>query len=713
MIFFILNLMCAAALFGLSFVIDFRSSDGKNKAFINMLLLQALWAVISALCVLFVLINQWGLSATSLRFFIWLPAVQSILMLSWCALYPDFRNNLFVRILKIAAIAFSFYTVFFLFDSVYFDTDGRLTVLSKLIGSSSLDRFGLYKILLIYVFPGLSVLVLFFKYELLSKRLIRRHILLCIAAIAAGAVLFTLIISASRIPSQPFFLFLLPYVYGFVLFLFYLIGRIQSLFSLNSFFRTAAGFGLTYIIPAALSAVVFSLFRVFVGMDSPVFFLIVGVSTAALFLFTYALQRYLFDMGRQAEEFYADRLEADFAALNFGDIDMQIDVRFAQILQNNIHTLNVVILTDNNAGKLTTRYSLKGDKSEFDLDDPVFSSLLNMQRRIVFKTHCDTVHELSPISSKLNAMFEQTDSSVMILLNEGARLFALILLGARKTEQPYTDYDYEIFNKLYSRFFLTGYYLKNIANEELIALVGREIRFSSQVIQSLHKKTDMPVYPGFDASAVSLSSRSLGSGFTDFIRLDAHRYIGVIGDLSGKGLNASMLMSILKSMIPVFLAETRDFKELIQKVNAFIRENMPRGTYFAGMFCLIDMKSRMLYYANCALAALFMYNKTYNNMIEIQGDGKILGFVPDISSLIKIKKIQLSSGDVLAAVTGGCIETKSLRGERFGKNRIQTVLLQNLKQPAAKICETLDGVLRDFAEKDAEEDVSISILKVL
>lgn len=713
MIFFILNLMCAAALFGLSFAIDFGSSDAKNKSFINMLLLQVVWALVAAFCMLFILLKQTGLAITFSRFFIWLWSVQSILFFSWCCLYPAAKHNLLMRILKIGAILFSFYFVFFLFDAVYFDAEGHFTVLSKTVGSLSLDMFDLYKIIMIFILPGLSILVLFFKYELMSKRLLRQHILFFILAVVAGEILFFLITYASHLPLRQFFLLLTPFVYGFVLFLFYLIGRIQSLFSFKSFLQLAADFCLVYIIPAALSAIVFSLFRVYVTLNHPLFFMILIASTAALFLFFYGLRRYLFKFGRQENTEYADRLEADFAALDFGDIDMQIDMRFAHILHTHLRTVNVIILTDNDEGKLTTRYSLKGDTYEFSLDSPVFSSLLNMQRRIVFKTHCDTVHELSPIATALAAIFEETDSSVMILLNEGARLFSVILLGARRQEQPYTDYDYEVFNKLYSRFFLTGYYLKNIANEELISLVGREIRFSSQVIRSLHKKTDMPVCEGLDADAVSLSARSLGSGFTDFIKLDAHRYIGVIGDLSGKGLNASMLMAILKSMIPIFLAETHDFKNLIQKVNAFIRENMPRGTYFAGLFFLIDMQAKVLYYANCALAAFFMYNKTYNNMIEIQGDGKILGFVPDISSLIKIKKIQLASGDVLAAVTGGFMETKSVRGEPFGKNRIQAVLLQNLKQPAAKICEILGENLHGFAEKGMEEDAGISVLRIL
>ena len=62
----------------------------------------------------------------------------------------------------------------------------------------------------------------------------------------------------------------------------------------------------------------------------------------------------------------------------------------------------------------------------------------------------------------------------------------------------------------------------------------------------------------------SLCAPGLIGDFIDFIRLSADRYIFVMGDVSGKGLNASMSMVILKSVIRTYLQETGDFKELVE-----------------------------------------------------------------------------------------------------------------------------------------------------
>lgn len=713
MIFFVLNLLCTVAVFSLSFLMDLSLADSRTRSFVNMLLLQALSSLVGALCVLFILFNQQGLTASFGRFFIWLPSIEAVLVFVWCCRFPTFKRDALWRAVILAATALSFYVVFFLFDSFSFDAGHNLVVLSKPVWFLPITWFSFYRAMVVYVLPFASILVLLFKYELFARRILRQQALLFAGSLIAGQLFFLLIHRANTMPGHGLFVMLLPFAYAFVLFLFYRIQQNFVLLNISAVFRETGFFALMYVLPSAATGFAFTLLLPFIKNNRPAFFLFAIASAAVLFFIAHSIRILLFQSDRYGVSSYADRMEEEFAALDFGDIDMQIDMRFAHILQKNLNATNVVLLTENDERKLTTRYSSNDSKIELDVNNPVFSALLNIQRRVVFKTHCDTVHAISPFASKLYDIFEQTDSEVMILLNEGAYLFGMVLLGAKKMEQPYTDYDYETFNALYSRFFLTGYYLKNIANEELVNLVGREIRFSSQVIQALHKKTDVPSLAGCDADSFSLSARSLGSGFTDFIKLDAHRYIGVIGDLSGRGLNASMLMAILKTMIPVFLAETKDFKALIQKVNLFIRENLPRGTYFAGMFCLIDMQSKSVYYANCALPALFMYNKTYNNMIEIQGEGRVLGFAEDISSLIKVKKVQLASGDLLVGVTNGLIETKSMRGESFGKARIQRVVLDNIKQPAEKLCGFLSTAVREFVDKEMEEDASALIVKII
>ena len=170
-------------------------------------------------------------------------------------------------------------------------------------------------------------------------------------------------------------------------------------------------------------------------------------------------------------------------------------------------------------------------------------------------------------------------------------------------------------------------------------------------------------------------------------------------------------MVILKSIIRTDLAETPDFKLLVQKINYFIRTSLPKGTFFAGTFGLIDFSTDTMYYINCGSPALFMYNSIYNNVIEIQGEGHVLGFAKDISNLIRVKKVKLSANDIVLACTDGLIEARSLRGETFGKTRVQSQMLENSSFPADKMAQFTYENLVQFSSRALEDDVTVLILK--
>ena len=172
-----------------------------------------------------------------------------------------------------------------------------------------------------------------------------------------------------------------------------------------------------------------------------------------------------------------------------------------------------------------------------------------------------------------------------------------------------------------------------------------------------------------------------------------------------------MNMVILKSITRTFLAETSDFKELVEKVNLFIRTSMPKGTFFEGIFGLLDFSTDTMYYINCGAPALFMYTRAYNNVIEIQGEGHILGFVKNIHPYIRVKKVKLAQGDIVLACTNGLIETSSLRGEQYGKSRIQSQMMENSTYPADKMAQFTYDSLVQFTSKALENDVTVLVLK--
>ena len=106
-----------------------------------------------------------------------------------------------------------------------------------------------------------------------------------------------------------------------------------------------------------------------------------------------------------------------------------------------------------------------------------------------------------------------------------------------------------------------------------------------------------------------------------------------------------------------------------------------------------------------------MYTQVYNNVIEIQGSGHILGFVKDISPYISVKTTKLNHSDIIMACTDGLIQSHSLRGEQFGKERVQHAVLDNSTYPAQRMAQfTFDGLLK-FMSKEMEDDVSILVIK--
>ena len=271
----------------------------------------------------------------------------------------------------------------------------------------------------------------------------------------------------------------------------------------------------------------------------------------------------------------------------------------------------------------------------------------------------------------------------------------------------------EVFTKLYSYFFVFGYYMKNIGNESIVGTVNREIRMSEQIIESIQGNMDPIRNKRYDYGTMMVHAHNIGGEFIDLIKLSEDRHIFVMGDLSGKGIAASMSMVIVKSVIRTYLQETKDFKLLVEKVNQFIRFNLPRGTFFEGVFALIDFKEDTVYYINCAIPAFFLYNRAYNNIMEIQGEGHVLGFVKDISPYIKVKKVKLNPGDILFACTDGALDSKSLRGEPFGKDRLQKSIIENTMLSAQNMITTSYDTLLGFLSKELDDDVSIFTLKML
>ncbi|MCR5763186.1 MAG: serine/threonine-protein phosphatase [Treponema sp.] len=725
MVFLVLNVIICISLIAFSFTIDSeKKSQTTNTAMIvnSTLFLAALFglmAITLALC--FYAPQQLALTVGKLTYLImgWYCINTCIFLYLFPNREKERKHYIVQWILNIIA----FFLIFFVkgggISNISITYDNTFQIASGLLFKGPIGRslmltiFDFYIYSYLFFIPIFTCLMVLVRGENTDSIIPRQKINIAVMGVFATIIVMAFIKVSSVY--QPMLRSL--FVVGFIPELFVLLAaeRNNEIWDKKLVVNAGIKFIFTYLIPSLTIALFFMLSWPIYSRNKVLFFVLFIIQCCIIFALWYIVNQFIDKKGLVRDSRYAQAFSEEIAAINFQQDSTYITSKLFNIFNKYVDSSSLKVVVDSGDGFFEYAYSSvpEDEKKSFEIHSELFDKLMNIKKRVIFKEFAQKDSSVAPVRSDLLNLFKQTDSDAFIMISEGHRLIGLITLGKKFSGNLYNEYDLKVFNNLYSNFFVIGYYMKNILNESVVGTVNKEIKMSAQIITSIQENMDRIKNEKYDIGYRMVPARNIGGEFVDIIRLTDTRYIYIIGSLSGKGIAASMNMVIMKSIIRTFLAETSDFKLLIQKVNTFIKESLPKGVFFSGLFGLMDLTSDTMYYINCGAPVLFLYTRAYNNVIEIQGDGYILGFVDDISKYIKVKKVKLAPGDMVFACTDGLIETKSLRGEKFGKSRIQNEMMDNSSYPADKIAQFAYESLGQFTSTQLEDDITIFMLKYL
>lgn len=719
MIYIILNIICALFITFFTHLID---SKGKaDNMGVSAFSVAMLVATIESIFFVLVLIMRYcnfdALIVPLMRICLALDGISFVIVSFGIFEIGKPKKLLVTSILKYGLIIFSVFISFFKFTTIDISFEHGIVIASEyLIPSPARDFFpltwtALFTYLYRYIVPVTGLLFLAVLQEDKNATQLEKY---QTSVMAEGVLLMWAINLAIKFISAeaPAFSLLYIFSYLFMYVVFYMALSKITVPSGKAMFVTLFKSLVSYIVPAAVVGGLSMLLQPAGGAYTSGFITEFILYSIVAVLFSLWISNVLSTSSKLYTADYEASLEKDLASVDYKDSEMdQITAKMFEIMRRNVEasSMSVYILTGQN--ELDVAYSSNKMDVKIPLNNPMFDTLLNINKSIVIRSQIEKEHNISSIQTELEDFFKHTKSDALFILNEGHNIFGIITLGRKASGDHYKEYDYNVFVKLYSYFFVFGYYMRNISNKDVLSVVNREIKMSSQIITSIQENIDHVKTPKVDIGYLMVPAHNIGGEFIDMIRLTETRHLFVVGDLSGKGIAASMNMVILKSIIRSYLAEVHDFKQLVVKLNTFVRDSLPKGTIFAGLFALIDFETDTMYYINCGVPALMMYTQVYNNVIEIQGSGHILGFVKDLSPYISVKTTKLNHGDIIMACTDGLIQSHSLRGEQFGKERVQQAVLDNSTYPAQRMAQfTFDGLVK-FMSKEMEDDVSILVIK--
>ena len=237
---------------------------------------------------------------------------------------------------------------------------------------------------------------------------------------------------------------------------------------------------------------------------------------------------------------------------------------------------------------------------------------------------------------------------------------------------------------------------------------AQELEIARQVQARLFPQI-RPELKTVEYAGVCLQARQVGGDYFDFLNLGPDRLGLIIGDVSGKGIAAALLMANLQAALRSQSALALDQpEELLRSVNRLFYDNTAENAFASLLFADYDDATRRLRYVNCGhLSGLLL--RSNGNVDQLESTSTLLGLFRDWEC--SVREQQLSPGDVLVLYTDGITEATDLRGEEFGEQ----YLIESLRQHRELSCQALlstivDGV-RQFSAQEQHDDITAIVAK--
>jgi serine phosphatase RsbU (regulator of sigma subunit)/predicted enzyme related to lactoylglutathione lyase len=237
---------------------------------------------------------------------------------------------------------------------------------------------------------------------------------------------------------------------------------------------------------------------------------------------------------------------------------------------------------------------------------------------------------------------------------------------------------------------------------------AQELEIAKRVQARLFPQTS-PQLKTLEYAGVCIQAREVGGDYYDFLNLGRGRLGLVIGDTSGKGIGAALLMANLqanlRSQSAIALGQPQRF---LQSVNQLFYENTNESAYATLFFAEYDDKTRRLRYANCGHYCPLLL-RSDNTLERLDSTCTVLGLFKEWDP--STAECQLRAGDTLALYTDGVTECFNDAGDEFGEQRLIDALRQYRERSSPDLLAAIIDELRQFSPHEQHDDITLVVAK--
>jgi serine phosphatase RsbU (regulator of sigma subunit)/pSer/pThr/pTyr-binding forkhead associated (FHA) protein len=246
--------------------------------------------------------------------------------------------------------------------------------------------------------------------------------------------------------------------------------------------------------------------------------------------------------------------------------------------------------------------------------------------------------------------------------------------------------------------------------EQAERIMARDLSQAAE-IQGRMLPEKAPAVPGADLAGFNMACRTVGGDYYDFFTYPDGRVALALGDVSGKGMPASLMMMALHARVQVLAEDPGNLAHFMTRINKATCAKCPSNRFITFFFSVFNAVTGELAYANAGHNPPILV-RANGDAEMLEGGGPVLGILP-IAPYSEMHA-QLNHGDMLVLYSDGVTEANNTAFDEFDEERFIEVLKAHRTLPAAEIVEAVIKAVTEFAAGAPQaDDITLLVAKRL
>src|SRR5205809_6585731 len=290
-------------------------------------------------------------------------------------------------------------------------------------------------------------------------------------------------------------------------------------------------------------------------------------------------------------------------------------------------------------------------------------------------------------------------------LSYGKQELGVLAIANGPMGAPFSQGDFIVFKSIaeQSAFALYNAIIYSMANEKKRLDHDLEI---ARDIQRILLPAEAPAINGFQISGINVPARQVSGDYFDYIRVDDERLGVAIADVSGKGVPASLIMAICRSVLRAEAARNPSPADVLRKVNRQLYPDIKEDMFISMAYLVLDHQNDGVTFARAGHDAPLWYQRQSETVTPVKSPGMVVGIDSGngFDRLTVDFAVPLERNDCLVLYTDGVTEALNTEGDEFGLDRMMESVRASANDGAQAIVKKIIRDVRDFTGSAPQND---------